>query len=256
LTATWPATAVPALGIWVKLPLPEVLEVLVPSGVDFIVLDCEHGPFDGRTMSTMVGVARALGLTVFVRVIGHSPPDVQPALDAGADGLFVPHVDDASTARQVVDACRFPPIGRRPGSPTTRAGNWGRSSMADYVARGNTEVTIVAQIESSTAVQSATEVGGVAGLDAIFLGPFDLALSSGLSPASAEFRAMVADVETVAATVPLGGVAANAAETDTLLDRGYSFVMVGADTTLLAGAAGSLISQVKTPTRRQVQVSM
>jgi len=243
------------LGIWVKFPLPEVLEVLVASGVDFVVLDYEHGPFDERTMSTMVGVARALGLTVFVRVVGHSPSDVQPALDAGADGLFVPHVDDASTARQVVDACRFPPIGRRPGSPTTRAGSWGRSSIADYVARGNTEVTIVAQIESSSAVRSASEIGEVAGLDAIFLGPFDLALSSGLSPASPEFRAMVASVEVVAATVPLGGVAANPTEADALLDRGYSFVMVGADTSLLAGAAESLISQVKTATRCQVEAS-
>lgn len=251
MTAPWSSSAKPALGVWVKLPVPEVLEVLAVSGADFVVLDCEHGSFDRRCMSTMVGVARGLALTVFVRVLGHLPSDVQPPLDAGADGLFVPHVDDASTARQVIDACRFPPVGSRPGSPTTRAGNWGRTSIADYVSRGNTEVTIVAQIESPAAVTSASEIIEVEGVDAIFVGPFDLAMSSGLSPDDPEFQAMVASVEGVARTVALGGVAANPAEAAELVERGYSFVMLGADTSLLAGAVGSFVAQVEDMTASQ-----
>lgn len=245
-----------ALGVWVKFPVPEVLEVLAGSGVQFVVLDCEHGSFGQRTMSTMVGVARGLGLTVFVRVLGHSPSDVQPPLDAGADGLFVPHIDDASTARRVVDACRFPPVGSRPGSPTTRAGNWGRSTIADYVSRGNTKVTIVAQIESAAGVASVAEIEQVEGLDAIFIGPFDLSLSTGLPPDDPEFVAMVSSVEAATRTVALGGVAGTPAEVFELRRRGYSFVMIGADSSLLARAAESFVVQEDEMTTCQLEGSM
>jgi 4-hydroxy-2-oxoheptanedioate aldolase len=252
-TEPWSSKSSPALGVWVKIPVPEVLEVLAGSGVHFVVLDCEHGSFDQRTMSTMVGFARGLGLKVFVRVLGHSPSDVQPPLDAGADGLFVPHVDDVEIARQLVRACRFPPLGTRPGSPMTRAGDWGRSTMTEYVSRGNTKVSIVAQIESPTAVKAAKAIGGVSGLDAIFVGPFDLGLSSGLSPDEPEFQRMVESVEGLRGTIALGGVATGPAETAELGRRGYSFVMVGADTSLLLGAVSSLCAQIKEITVSQVE---
>jgi 2-keto-3-deoxy-L-rhamnonate aldolase RhmA len=251
LTGAWGPAAPPALGVWVKLPVPEVLEVLAGSGPDFVVLDCEHGPFDRRTMSTMVGVARGLGLRVFVRVPGHSPPDLQAALDAGVDGVFVPHVDDARMARWLVDTCRFPPLGGRAGSPATRAGNWGRGTTAQYVARGNAEVTLVAQIESPAAVAAAGDIAQVAGLDAVFVGPFDLALSSGLAPGDPAFRAMVSNVEAAARGIALGGVAGSVPEADELAARGYAFLMIGADTSFLAAAAGSLVDQIRETTTSQ-----
>lgn len=239
----WTMASNPHLGVWVKLPAPEVLEVLASGGADFVVLDCEHGAFDQRTMSTMVGVARGLGLTVFVRVAGTARSHLQPPLDAGADGLFIPHVDDAATARQVVGACRFPPIGSRAGSPATRAGDWGRRGLADYVARGNSQVVIVAQIESAAAAAAAADIAAVEGLDAVFIGPFDLALSSGLSPLDPQFQAMIAGVEMATQHSMLGGVATTPTEVRELAGRGYNFLMVGADTSLLAGAVESAVTR-------------
>lgn len=229
----------PARGVWVKMPAVEVVEVLAGAGVDFVVIDREHGAIDLRTMTTMIAVARGLALPVFVRVPGHAPAEVQPALDAGATGLFVPHVDDKAVARRVVDACRFPPVGHRHGSPANRAGDWGAAGLAEVVRRGNDDVTIVAQVETPRAVENIDEIIAVPGLDGVFIGPFDLALSSGLSPGSTEFRELVTRAEqAVAGRLVLGGVASGG-----MTAKGYSFVMVGADTSLLAGSARSLMDR-------------
>lgn len=233
----------PARGVWVKIPAVEVVEVLAAAGVDFVVIDREHGAIDLRTMTSMIAVGRAIGLPVFVRVPGHTPEQVQSALDAGAAGLFVPHVDDAAVARGVVDACRFPPLGHRHGSPTTRAGGWGAEDLAGLVRRGNDEVMIIAQVETVRAVESIDDILAVAGLDAVFIGPFDLALSSGLPAGSVELADLVARVERSAlAAGVLGGVAGGPDEVGALVAKGYSLVMVGADTSLLATSARSATS--------------
>ncbi|MEU2288019.1 aldolase/citrate lyase family protein [Streptomyces sp. NPDC013178] len=235
----------PTRGVWVKIPAVEVIEVLASAGVDFVVIDREHGAIDLREMTTMIAVGRGLGLPVFVRVPGHATELVQPALDAGATGLFIPHVEDAETAKAVVDACRFPPMGHRTGSLTTRMGTWGAESPAELVRRGNEELMLVAQIEDPQGVGNVEEIIAVPGLDAVFIGPFDLALSSGLSATSPEFGDMVAAVEKAAlGRRALGGVAANAKAAADMLTSGYSFVMVGADVSLLASSARSLSNGV------------
>ena len=231
-----------ARGVWVKIPAVEVIEVLAASGVDFIVIDREHGAVDLRTMTVMIAVARGLGLPAFVRVPHHTPEQVQPALDAGANGLFVPHVDDGGVAERVVEVCRFPPLGHRHGSPATRFGDWGAADLAELVRRGNEDVMLVAQVETPRAVDSVGAVLNVAGIDAVLLGPFDLALSSGLPASSPEFRSMVTRVEEAAAGHRLGGVAADPDGARDLAARGYSFVVAGADTSLL-GAAARTVTQ-------------
>ncbi|MEV1295718.1 aldolase/citrate lyase family protein [Pseudonocardia sp. NPDC049635] len=229
-----------ARGVWVKIPAVEVIEVLATAGVDFVVVDREHGAIDLRAMNAMIAVGHALGLPVFVRVPGHAPAEVQPALDAGASGVFVPHVDDRARALEVVDACRFPPLGHRHGSPTNRAGDWGTVDVAELVRRGNEGVMLVAQVETPDAVANIEGILDVAGVDAVFIGPFDLALSSGLAAASPDFVTLVEQVERAAAgRTALGGVAP-ATRADDLVAKGYSFVLVGADTTLLADSAREL----------------
>lgn len=232
-----------ARGVWVKIPAVEVIEVLAASGLDFVVIDREHGAVDLRAMTAMIAVARGLVIRVFVRVPNNTPEEVQPALDAGAHGLFVPHVDDGDAAARIVEFCRFPPLGSRHGSSTTRFGEWGALDLAEFVRRGNEEVMLVAQIETPRAVENIHDILGVAGIDAVFLGPFDLALSSGLPSGAPEFLSMVRRVEKAVAERPVGGVAGDAAGARELVAKGYSFVLAGADTSLLGGAARTLTEQ-------------
>lgn len=249
MSAPW-AAGHPAVGTFVKIPAPEVVELLAAAGLDLVVIDAEHGAFDIRTVSTMVAVARGHGLQVFVRVPGHAPGDVQPALDAGADGLLVPHVDSRQLAEAVVQSWRFPPLGRRGGSVFTRPGEWGGLYADGYVARGNHDVTIVAQIESSEAAAAAGEIAAVPGIDAVFIGPFDLALASGLRPDGSELRDLVRWTErrAAAAGVPVGGLAATAEAAAPLLQRGLDFVLVGNDAALLIRAARGTVEQIRSMT--------
>lgn len=238
----------PRLGAWVKLPTPESVELLALAGFDFAVIDAEHGAIDIRTMSTMIGLARACGLAPFVRVAGAAPRDVQVPLDAGAAGLFVPQIDDADRARDAVRATRFPPLGARGASTSGRAGRWGLEALGDYLRTGNDEVRLVVQAESVGALSAIAEIGQVAGVDAVFIGPTDLAVSSRLlHEGDSRLTDLVAAAERrcVEHGITLGTTASgNASE---LLDhRGYDFLVLGADTTMLRQGGQAMVSAVGT----------
>ena len=231
----------PRFGAWVKLPVPESIELLAVAGFDFVVIDAEHAAIDIRTMSTMIGVALGCRIAPFVRVAGTTPRDVQVPLDAGAKGLFVPQVDDAARARDAVAATRFPPIGRRGASTSGRAGRWGLETLGDYLRSGNDEVRLVVQAESVGALSAIAEIGEVAGVDAVFIGPTDLAVSSQSPEGDVSLADLVAAAEKTCADhhIPLGTTAAgNAPE---LERRGYTFLVLGADTTMLRQGAQELI---------------
>lgn len=239
--------AFPRLGAWVKLPAPESVELLALAGFDFVVIDAEHGAIDSRTTSTMIGLARGCGIAPFVRVAGTAPRDVQVPLDAGAAGLFVPQVDDADRARDAVRATRFPPIGRRGASTSGRAGRWGLDTLGDYLRSGNDEVRLVVQAESVGALSAIVEIGEAAGVDAVFIGPTDLAASGQFREGDGRLADLVAAAEQRCADhrITLGTTASgNASE---LLDRrGYSFLVLGADTTILRQGAEALVNGVRT----------
>ncbi len=233
-----------ALGTFVKLPTPEVVEVLAVGGLDFVVFDNEHALTGPRDLSAMIAVARGCGIAPFVRVPGHAPRDVQPPLDAGAAGLVVPHVDDAEQARDVVAACRFPPLGRRGVSNSGRAGDWGRRTLAEYMEHGNRDVVLIGQLESRKAVDNAAAIAGTAGLDAVMIGPADLAVSCGLALGDPELDLMVRSVEDACRGTgnTLGIAAPDGAAAAARFSRGHRFVVVATDGALLAGAARRVVT--------------
>lgn len=236
----------PRLGAWVKLPAPESVELLAIAGFDFVVIDAEHGAIDTRTASTMIGVARGCGIAPFVRVAGTAPRDVQVPLDAGAAGLFVPQIDDAGRARDAVRATRFPPLGRRGASNSGRAGRWGLEAIGDYVRAGNDEVRLVVQAESVRALEAIVEIGEVAGVDAVFIGPTDLAVSSQLREGDSRLTNLVAAAERGCAEhrITLGTTASGNAS-ELLGHRGYDFLVLGADTAMLRQGGQALVSGVR-----------
>lgn len=236
----------PRLGAWVKLPAPESIELLAVAGFDFVVIDAEHGAIDIRTTSTMIGLARGCGLVPFVRVAGTTPRDVQVPLDVGAAGLFVPQVDDAARAQEAVRATRFPPLGRRGASNSGRAGRWGLDPLGDYLRSGNEEVRLVVQAESVAALAAIIEIGDVDGVDAVFIGPTDLAVSSRSPERDSRLTDLVAEAEKRCAdhNITLGTTASGNAS-DLLDHHGYAFLVLGADSTMLRQGASALVSAAR-----------
>lgn len=240
-------TEAPPLGIWVKLPAVEIVELASLAELDFVIIDLEHAPLDLETTALLIATARVRDVVPIVRVPGWDTALWQRLLDAGALGLHVPHVESADQARMMVEATRFPPLGARGSGAMSRAGLWGRKGRAEYMREGNEDVVLVAAVESATAIDAADEILAVEGIDAIFVGAGDLSLALGVPVADPEVQRLV-DVAIGAAKragKPCGGAARDAASSVRGLARGYGYVTVGNDTSMLLQSATSVVETVR-----------
>ncbi|WP_433502880.1 HpcH/HpaI aldolase family protein [Pseudonocardia halophobica] len=230
-----------ALGTWVKLPTVDSVELLAHAGFDFLVVDMEHSPLDVLTVHHLLGAAHGCGLPALVRVPDRTPSTISRVLDSGAAGVLVPHVDTATDARAVVSAGRFPPHGTRGYGPTVRAGAWG-ADVPGYRASDN-ETAVVPQLESREAIDAVREIGAVDGLAALFVGPADLAVATGLAAGSPEFAALLDDVASAAKelVLPLGTAVGTAAAARELAAH-HDFVMISNDASMLGQAARTLVA--------------
>ncbi|MES2170311.1 MAG: aldolase/citrate lyase family protein, partial [Actinomycetota bacterium] len=158
LRAALARTEGPALGTFVKLPSQETVELIAIAGFDFIVIDLEHAPLDLETTFRHIGVALHLGVSSVVRVPGLAGGWIQRILDAGAEGIMLPHTDTAEQAEEAVRAIRFEPWGTRGAGSTSRAGGWGSLPVEEYVRFGQEEVVFMPQIESGDGARNAAEI--------------------------------------------------------------------------------------------------
>jgi 4-hydroxy-2-oxoheptanedioate aldolase len=167
-----------ALGAWCALPSSVATEIVARAGFDWLCVDMQHGLFDLSTAVSMLQATTATGTATLVRVGSADPAAIGKVLDAGADGVIVPLVNTAEQARQAVLACRYPPEGLRSWGPARAQ----LTAEAYSTETANAEVLCVVQIETTEAVQNLDEIMRVRGVDAILVGPSDLAISLGLSP--------------------------------------------------------------------------
>jgi 2-keto-3-deoxy-L-rhamnonate aldolase RhmA len=231
-------------GTWIKLPAMESVELVALAGFDFVVIDLEHSPISLQTAFQLIGTARLCSVSPLVRIPGLDAGFVQRVLDAGAEGILLPHVDSAEQARAAVSAVRFPPLGKRGVGATSRAGGWGLLGRDEYLRFGQEEVALIAQIESAEAVKAAREIAAVDGLDALFIGAADLSVSLGRAEADPQVAEMIsAVIEAAKETgVPIGNSGdGSAAAIRRAVEAGYNFTMLSNDATLLGTAARSAI---------------
>lgn len=244
-----PGRTVPPVGTFMKIPSVETVEIVKLAGFDFIVLDAEHALLSLADLNRMILVARAIGISPVVRVPDHGYGDVQRILDAGAAGLFFPHVSDRAECEKVVRQASHPPYGTRGAGGGMRAGNWGmagRGSLS-YVSDGVDKVMRIPMIEEQVAVDNADEILAVPGVGGVFIGPGDLSMTMGKKPGDPEVQSAIESVlkKAKAAQVPVGTVAGDAAGARRLIEKGYDFILVSNDTGMLAKTAMSLIDDIR-----------
>ena len=244
-----PGRRVPPIGTFMKIPSVETVEIVKLAGFDFIVLDAEHALLSLSDLNHMILAARALGLAPIVRVPDHGYGDVQRILDAGAAGLFFPHVADRAECEQVIRQASHPPYGTRGAGGGMRAGNWGMAGRgsASYVKDGVDKVMRIPMIEERIAVDNADEILAVEGVDGVFIGPGDLSMTMGMKMTDAEVQNAIEEVlkKAKAAQVPVGTVASDAGGARRLIEKGYDFILVSNDTGMLAKTAMSLIDEIR-----------
>lgn len=166
----------PLAGMFVGFPSPALVEMCGHAGFDFVIIDNEHGPMSLETTEHMIRAARCAGTLPVVRT---QEAAILRVLDAGASGVQVPMVNTAEQAKRIVEACKFPPLGTRSSAFTARAGGYTFHGGPAAIEQANAGVAIVLMIETVEAVKNLDAILAVPGIDALFVGLSDLALSMG-----------------------------------------------------------------------------
>ncbi len=235
----------PRFGMWLASGSGYVTEVCAGSGIDWVLLDQEHAPNDLRTTLEQLQVLAGYpDIDVLVRPPSADPVAIKRLLDIGAQNIIVPMIDDADEAGAAVAATRYPPAGiRGVGSALARASRWNR--ISDYLSTADSSVSLTVQVETVAALAQLGDIADVDGVDAVFVGPADLAASMG-HLGRPEHPDVVNAIETALATIVAHGKSAgvnafNERIARRYLDVGTSFVLVGADVALLARGAEKLV---------------
>ncbi|WP_164467740.1 HpcH/HpaI aldolase/citrate lyase family protein [Arthrobacter sp. Br18] len=233
----------PLAGMWVCSGSPLVAELCAGSGLDWLLIDAEHSPNGLESILSQLQAVHGYPVQVLVRPPVNDTVVIKQYLDLGVQNLLVPMVNSVADAEAAVAATRYPPEGvRGVGSALARAARWNR--IPDYLARAAETVSVTVQIESTMAVEAVEDILAVEGVDAIFVGPSDLAASLGLLGQQEHPDVRAAVEHCIAAASAAGKPAGVNAFSETTarhyLTAGVSFVLVGADVALLARGSEEL----------------
>ena len=234
-------------GTIVTLPCPQIAELLSCCGFDWLFIDGEHGPLSIGDIQLLLQAAQPHCPCV-VRVAANDEVHVKQVLDAGADGIIAPLVNDADTAARVVAWAKYPPLGKR-SVGIARAQGYG-FSFAEYVAQANENVAVIIQVEHIIAVANIASILDVAGIDGVFIGPYDLSASMGkagnIDDADVQHQIETVRQACLKRRMTLGIFGVDAAAVQPFLKQGYSLIAVGLDTLLIGQSARSVLSELKT----------
>ncbi|UCF92768.1 MAG: hypothetical protein JSW39_01015 [Desulfobacterales bacterium] len=234
------------IGTMITLSSPEVAEILADVGFDWLFVDTEHSPFDVQSAQ---GILQAAGdrCPCVLRVPSSDEVWIKKALDIGAAGIIVPQVSSARQAERIVAFAKYPPEGSR-GVGLGRAHRYGLR-FQEYLASANREVAVIVQAEHIQTVKNIATIVRVPGIDAIFVGPYDLSASLGKT-GQVTHKAVLKAIDRVKtaclkAGVRLGIFGTTAAAVQPFIAQGFSLITVGTDTLFTASAAGATLAELK-----------
>jgi len=225
------------IGTFVGIGHADVTEWLSRLGFDWLLLDAEHGPMGFETLQVMMQAMNGSNCVPIVRPQWNDPVIIKRVLDIGAYGVLIPWVNSKEEAEATVRACRYPSSGIR---------GWGprRAAMfdPDYYATANNEILVAVQIETEKALNNLDEILSVEGVDACYIGPWDLScsLGFGVPPRWSEPRYMEAFDKVLKAAKEHGKPAGMFASIDNIgwaVEKGFKFNTVDDDDTFLTHGA-------------------
>lgn len=245
LRPCWQAGEV-TLGAWCMMPGALGVETVAGLGFDWVLIDMQHGCMGYEGALDMIRAADIAGVCPVVRVPWNEPGIIGRVLDAGALGVIVPMIETVEDAKRAVDACRYPPEGRRSFGPV-RVGM--RDGMG-YATSANERVAVIPMIETARALEAVEDIVALPGVDAAFVGPFDLSLALGLPPGDNDGKpafdeAIIKVTSACKAHGKAAAVLSNAAVAPLRVDQGFQMISVTTDTAALASASAASLSAVR-----------
>ena len=235
------------IGSFVKTPSMMVAEVLAQTDLDVLCIDAEHSPFDRRDIDACLLAYRAANKPAVVRVPSGNADVILNALDCGATGIVVPHVDSVEKAEACAKAARFGDGGRGYAG-STRAAAYGGNTVTENLTRNREETTVIAQIEDLAALHCIDSIAAVDGIDCLFIGTMDLTVALGADGAK--------DARVIEATEKICTAASRAGRRTGIfvpsvddvpfwLERGVSLFLMSSDHAFIKQGAASLANNCK-----------
>ena len=238
----------PVLGVMLsEFENPNIVRIFQQAGFQYLIVDDEHGYFDYSRVAALIAVASGHSFPVIVRVPGVSREYITKVLDMGASGILVPMVDTPEQARQVVSYSKYAPVGHR-GVSTTRAHtNYAPPPLKEYLQDANRRVLTMIQLETKQAVSNAASIAQIEGIDALFIGPNDLACDLGIpgevsNPLVQEAAAQVAEIGRQAQK-PVGIITSNSDLTAFCRNCGFTLFSSGSELDLLLKGAKARVRE-------------
>ncbi len=234
------------VGTLITIPSAEVGEIMAGVGFDWLFIDTEHSPFNALGAQAILQAA-GQNCPCVVRVPANDEVWIKKALDIGADGIIAPQVNSAADAEAIVRMCKYPPDGTR-GVGIGRAHQYGLG-FNQYMERANNDIAVILQAESAQALENISEIVKVPGIDAIFIGPYDLSASLGKMGQLTDPEIKQA-IQTIAdackeAGVRLGIFAATAEAVEPFIQQNFTLLAIGTDGLLMAQNAKEILKTLK-----------
>lgn len=226
----------------------DLTEITALAGFDYALLDAEHSPCDPMTAQRILRAAESRGMPVIIRVHNSLPSTILKMMDIGASGIMAPLIHDADMAKNVVASIRYHPAGRR-GTALMRASNYNFTPIDDYFAKTNSDAFAMVQAESVQAIENIEKIVQVEGLDAVFLGPYDLSQSMGM-PGQVSSKEILEVIKAVGRIVRDAGkfagiIAGDPERAKLMVDWGYQIITYSTDLDIFAAAAKGIVSVLK-----------
>ncbi|KAI9172044.1 Cysteine and histidine-rich domain-containing protein [Paramyrothecium foliicola] len=238
-----------SLGMWQMIPGANVSRILARTGVDWVLVDCEHGNIDDGAMHEAVPAIAALGASPLVRIPDMQSWMIKRALDSGAHGILVPLLRTVDEAKQLVQSAKFPPRGKRGfGSPLAMERFNPVPTFTEYLQQANDALLTMVQIETQEALEAVDEIAAVDGIDVLFIGPFDLGNNIGypiLNGAVApELKDAIKKILTAArkAGKKCGIYASSGEQAREFKEQGFDMMNVATDHTILEHVVNQQLS--------------
>lgn len=246
-------TGIPCLGTFSFLTSGNAVEALSYTGLDFIILDAEHGTVEAETAEDLIRAAKLHNLTPFVRVKECSRPAILKMLEAGAHGLVIPQIHTPEEVRRVVEYGKYFPVGLR-GVSVGINGGYGYESFADhglqdYFDGCNRETLIFPQCETRGCLEHIEDIVNIEGVDGIFIGPYDLSVALGRPGVfdTVEFRSAVERIYT--AVQDAGKISimytTDPDEVSEYFRRGFHAVTLGTDIKLMIAQLRDVVQRAR-----------
>jgi len=235
-------------GGWITLPCAGVAEVMALSGLDFLVIDTEHGAINIESVQAIIQAMAGTDVVPIVRLAGSQRMFANKVLDTGPMGVIVPMVSSREDAQATVSAALYPPEGTR-GIGLGRAQGYELDRREDYLKVANDQMLVVVQVEHRDGVECIEEIVTTPGIDLVFLGPADLAGSMGYrtQPGHPDVAKAIDRVAHAArrAKIPVGIPVSGPDDLARRVKQGFQFFHIGVDTVHLGGACRRGLSEAR-----------